>query len=98
LGNYSLENADNKHLTCITETLTSFENILYATTMELWDTNLKKPHQLKASQKCSARIEEDKFSSVTTTTAKAIDKALSSIHHQNNSLKKSLINYRVKKT
>jgi len=78
-----IEKANEKQLTFITETLTSFKQILQATTIELWSINLQKNHELEANQKLQAKMEANRFLSATTTTAKAIDKAVDKINEDN---------------
>jgi hypothetical protein len=86
-----IEKANEKQLSLITETLTSFEQILQATTTELWSVNLQKNRELEASQKLQAKMEADRFSSATANTAKAIDKAVDKIN-EDNDLNKKIIN------
>jgi len=78
-----IEKANEKQLSLITETLTPFEQILQATTIELWSVNLQKKRELEASQKLQAKMEADRFSSATANTAKAIDKAVDKINEDN---------------
>jgi len=79
-----LEKANEKQLTLITETLSSFEQIFYATTTELWEANLQKHRALEASLKLKAKMETERLISATETTAKAIDKAVGKINEDNN--------------
>jgi hypothetical protein len=78
-----IEKANEKQLSLITETLTSFEQILQATTTELWSVNLQNNREHEASQKLQAKMEADRFSSATTNTAKAMDKAVGKINEDN---------------
>jgi len=78
-----IEKANEKQLSLITETLTSFEQILQATTTDLWSVNLQKNRELEASQKLQAKMEADRFSTATANTAKAIDKAVEKINEDN---------------
>jgi len=76
----SLENANEKRLNIISECLNSFEQILYTTTTELWESNLQKIRESEASRKLQAQMEANKITSATELTAKAIDKAVANIN------------------
>jgi hypothetical protein len=75
----TLENLTENQLTVITETLTAFDEILRATTVMLWETNMSKTRHSEASQKLKAKLEADRIASATVATSVAIDKAIPNI-------------------
>jgi len=72
---------DHEQATLIMETLSSFDSILRATTITLWDNHSLKIRQTEASLKFQAKMEASRTLSATTATMKSINKA---IHHINN--------------
>ncbi len=75
-----LQNLDPKQTALITNTLCSFDQILKATTIDLWQANYSRIRQIEASQKLRANLENKKIASATTLTARAIDKAIEHVN------------------
>jgi hypothetical protein len=76
---HQLENLKQNHITAIMETLSSFDSILRATTITLWDSYSLKIRKTKASIKFQAKMDASKTQSATAATAKSIEKAVQSI-------------------
>jgi len=66
----SLQHLDAKQTTLITEVLNSFDHIIKATTLDLWQANYSRIRQIEASQKLKASLEGKKKMSATALTAK----------------------------
>jgi hypothetical protein len=66
----SLQHLDAKQTTLITEVLNSFDHIIKATTLDLWQANYSRLRQIEASQKLKASLEGKKKMSATALTAK----------------------------
>jgi len=81
----TLQHLDIKQTTLITEVLTSFDQILKSTTLDLWQANYSRLRQLEASHKLKANLEGKKKISATATTAKALNKAIEQINENNTS-------------
>ncbi len=75
---------NSSQLYILQETLSSFDAILRATTIELWAMNSQRLRESEASLKLKAKLESDRTSSATIATTKAIDKALEIIDVSNN--------------
>jgi hypothetical protein len=74
-----LQNLMENQLTVVRETLTTFDEILKATTITLWGTNISKIRHSEALQKLKAKLEADRIASATIATSMAIDKAIANI-------------------
>jgi len=74
-----LNDPEPKHIMLITETLNSWNAILNATTVNLWQDYTLKTRQSEASQKLRAKMESEQIKSATTATSKAITKAMDNI-------------------
>ncbi|MFN9979933.1 MAG: hypothetical protein ACK53Y_08480, partial [bacterium] len=73
------QNLTENQLTVVRETLTTFDEILKATTITLWGTNISKICHSEASQKFKAKLEANRIASATIATSMAIDKAIANI-------------------
>jgi hypothetical protein len=80
-----LQHLDVKQTTLITVVLNSFDPIIKATTLDLWQAHYSRLCQIEASQKLKASLEGKKKMSATASTAKAINKAIEQINENNNS-------------
>jgi hypothetical protein len=80
---HQLENLKQNHITVIMETLSSFDSILRATTITLWDSYSLKIRQTEASIKFKAKMDASRTQSATAATAKSIEKAVQSISSDN---------------
>jgi len=76
---HQLENLKQNHITVIMETPSSFDSILRATTITLWDSYSLKIRQTEASIKFKAKMDASRTQSATAATAKSIKKAVQSI-------------------
>jgi hypothetical protein len=74
-----LNTPNQKHITLISESLTSFGSIVKATTIQLWHTNLQRNRETEASQKLTAKLTSERVLSATVATAKAISNAVNNI-------------------
>jgi len=79
-----LEDPSPEQFKVISETLTSFNIILYATTIELWDFTIQKSRISEASAKLKAQMESERVASATKATAQAINNAVDQIRTNNN--------------
>jgi hypothetical protein len=75
-----VNNATNEQETLIVETLATFDDIIQATTIQLWSEYSKKQKQIEASQKFKAKMEAEKITSATVATSKAINKAIANMN------------------
>ena len=73
---------DHEQATLIMETLSSFDSILRATTITLWDNHSLKIRQTEASLKFQAKMEASRTLSATTATMKSINKAIHQINNE----------------
>jgi len=71
--NLAAHNAEQLHI--LTETISAFDNILRATTVELWEANLQNQRLNEAAQILKAKLDTDKIESATAATTRAIEKA-----------------------
>jgi len=78
-----LDNLEENNLIIINETLTTFDTILRATTILLWDTNQKKIRLAEAAQKLNAKLEAERNTSATVATSLAINKARANMAQNN---------------
>jgi hypothetical protein len=67
------------HITSISETLTSFDDIIQATIIQLWQTTIQKNRQLEASKKLTTRLTKERTLSVTVATKTAISNGLNNL-------------------
>jgi hypothetical protein len=74
---------NSSQLYILQETLSSFDAILRATTIELWAINSQRLRESGASQKLKPKLDSERTSSATIVTTKAIDKALGIIDVSN---------------
>ncbi len=79
----SLEDPSPEQYKIISETLSSFHSILYATTIELWEHTLQKSRFSEASAKLKAQMDAERITSATTATAQAITTAVENIQGDN---------------
>jgi hypothetical protein len=80
--NFTHHNSSQLHI--LQETLSSFNAILRATTIELWEINSQRLRESEASLKLKAKLDSERTASATIATTKAIDKALEIIDVSNN--------------
>jgi hypothetical protein len=78
-----LNTPNQKYITLISESLTSFDSIVKATTIQLWHTNLQKNRETEASQKLTAKLTSERVLSATVATTKAILNAVNNIEESN---------------
>jgi hypothetical protein len=71
--NLAAHNTEQLHI--LTETISVFDNILRATTVELWEENLQNQCLNVAAQILKAKLDTDKIESATVATTRAIEKA-----------------------
>ncbi len=78
-----LDNLEENNLIIVNETLTTFDTILCATMILLWDTNQKKIRLAEAAQKLNAKLEAERNTSATVATSLAINKARANMAQNN---------------
>jgi len=79
----SLEDPSPEQFKIISETLSSFHSILYATSIELWEHTLQTSRFSEASAKLKAQMDAERIASATTATAQAITTAVENIQGDN---------------
>jgi uncharacterized coiled-coil protein SlyX len=75
---------NSEQLYILQETLTAFDAIIRATTLQLWQTHSILQREIEASQKLKAQMEAERTLSATEATAKAVNKAIATIELTNN--------------
>jgi hypothetical protein len=77
-------NHNSEQLYILQETLKSFDTIIRATTIQLWNINMQKQREINASLKFKVKMEAEHIASATLATATVIDRALENIDNTNN--------------
>jgi hypothetical protein len=75
---------NSEQLYILQETLTAFDAIIRATTLQLWQTHSILQREIEASHKLKAQMEAERTLSATTAMAKAVNKAIATIELTNN--------------
>ncbi|MFN9982694.1 MAG: hypothetical protein ACK53Y_22385, partial [bacterium] len=83
LDTNAIDTLSENQIHLITETLKSFDQILRTSTISVWDSNRTKIRHSEASQILKAKMDSQKTTSATISTALAINTALSNLNTNN---------------